>query len=267
MVSRVEGFVESQGIKIHYSAANLSDTKKTSLLLVPGVMMPAWIWEKQIEYFSKDYRVVAMDTRSQGDSEQTTEGHYALSLAKDIKAVVDKLDLQPLVLVGWSLGVPEVVNYAAHFSSKGLKRLVLVDGLVGIDPSVPFYQTTVDYWARLQQDRVLRTREFIRDIFRQPQTEAYLKKLYETAMRTPTNTVMTLIDNYILQDFRPLLSDIEIPTLIATVESPRLGYMQAMQKMLPHARLEIFQAAGHALFVDQPERFNRLLEEFIKGVH
>lgn len=267
MINKINGFVESQGIKIHYLANHLNETQQVSLLFLPGVMMPAWIWEKQLDYFSENYKVIAMDPRSQGDSDQSTEGHYAFSRAKDIKAVVDELKLQPLVLIGWSLAVSEVVNYAAHFSSKGLIGLVLVDGLVGIDPSVPFYQETVDYWAQLQTDRITKTHEFINKIFKQPQSDFYIKKLNEAALRTPTNTVMTLIDNYILQDFRPLLSSIEIPTLIATVEGPRLGYMQKIQNKIPRSQLEIVSSAGHALFVDQPEQFNRLLDKFIESLH
>ncbi len=267
MSSKIDGFVESQGVKIHYSAKNINETKQVSLLFVPGIMMPAWIWDKQLDYFSEKYKVVAMDPRSQGESDQSCEGHYAFSLAKDIKAVVDKLKLQPLVLIGWSLAVPEVINYAAHFGSKELIRLVLVDGLAGIDPSLAFYQATIDYWTQFQIDRINKTREFIRSIFKQPQSEAYFEKLNEAALRTPTNTVMTLIENYLLQDFRPLLPRIETPTLIATVDGPRLGYMQKMQSLIPHSRLEIFRSAGHALFVDQAERFNRILEAFIKDLN
>ena len=119
---------------------------------------------------------------------------------------------------------------------------------------------------QFQMDRITNTKKFIRIIFKQPKEELYLKKLYEVAMRTPTNTVMTLINNYILQDFRALLPSIEIPTLIATIEGPRLDYMQKMNSLLPNSRLEIFQSAGHAIFVDQPEKFNHLLEEFIRGL-
>lgn len=266
MISNSEGFVESQGVNIHYLAQNIHEPKPLSLLFVPGVMMPAWIWERQLDYFSKNYKVVAMDPRSQGDSEQSSEGHYAFSLAKDIKAVVDQLKLKPLVLVGWSLGVPEVVNYAAHFGTEGLIGLVLVDGLVGIDSSVPFYQDTVDYWTQLQTDRIPKTQEFVRSMFREPQSEAYFKKLSEAALRTPTNTVMTLIENYLLQDFRSLLPQIDLPTWIAAIEGPRLNYMQKMQSLLPCAQLEIFKSAGHALFVDQPEKFNRFLELFIEDL-
>lgn len=262
----VHGFVENQGVKIHYIAHNIHTSKPLSLLFVPGVMMPAWIWENQLDYFAKDYTVVAIDPRSQGDSTQSAEGHYAFSRAKDIKAVVDALQLQPLILIGWSLAVGEVVNYAAHFGLGGLIGLVLVDGLLGIDPSVPFYQSTVDFWTQFQVDRITETRKFVKNIFKQPQAEEYLEKLNEEALRTPTNTVMTLIENYLLQDFRPLLPSINVPTLLTTVESPRLGYMQKVQSQLPHCQLEIIDSAAHALFVDQPEKFNRLLEAFITKI-
>jgi non-heme chloroperoxidase len=256
----ISSFVESQGIKLHYLAGGKGEP---ALLFVPGVTMPAWIFEKQLAYFSKKYRVVAMDTRSQGESEQTTEGHYALAMAKDIKAVVDTLKLQPLILIGWSLAVPEVVNYAYHFGPQNLQGLVLIDGLPGMDPSLPFYRWIVDYWTELQTDRVSRTREFIRTMFKQPQSEAYLEKIADSSLLTPTNTVMTLMENYILQDFRPLLPHIEVPTLVVTVKEPFLDYMQQVQKSLPQGRLEVVESAGHALFVDQPEAFNRILDGFI----
>jgi non-heme chloroperoxidase len=134
---------------------------------------------------------------------------------------------------------------------------------VGIDPGVSFYQATVDFWDQLQKDRIPKTEEFVRLIFKQPQTEEYYKKLMEVALRTPTNTVMTLMSSYIFQDFRSLLPHINVPTLIATTEGPRLEYMKSIQKQLLNSRLEIFKMAGHALFVDQPKEFNSLIETFI----
>lgn len=266
MISKIDGFVESQGIKIHYLAKNMDDTKKVSLLFVPGIMMPAWIWDNQLEYFSKNYKVVAMNPRSQGDSEQSSEGHYALSMAKDIQAIVETLNLKSVILIGWSIGVPQVINYAAHFDLKRLIGLVLIDGIVGTDSSLPFYQSMVDYWTQFQMDRIANTEKFIKSLFKQPQKESYFEKLNEAAMRTPTNTVMTLIENYILQDFRSLLPHINIPTLIATIDGPRLEYMQKMHDLIPASRFEIFESAGHAIFADQPEKFNRLLEAFIKDL-
>lgn len=263
MDSIFDGFVESRGVNIHYIAAHTAKGKKPSLLFVPGIMMPAWIWDKQIEYFSKNFQVAAMEPRSQGLSDQASDGHYAYSLAEDIKAVVDKLKLEPLVLIGWSIGVPQVINYAARFASKNLLGLVLIDGIVGADHNEPFYQSMIQYWSQFQTDREANTRAFIKSIFKQQKPDSFLEKLIETAKNTPTNTAMTLIYNYILQDFRPLLPTIQTPTLIATIDGPRLNYMTEMQKMLPCAEMKLFQSAGHALFADQPDQFNQILEQFI----
>lgn len=156
--------------------------------------------------------------------------------------------------------------YAAKFDSKRVIGLVFVDGIVGVDPSVSFYQSMIDQWMQFQMDRKGATEKFTNIVFKQPQEESYLKRLAAVALKTPTNTVMTLINNYILQDFRSLLPEIKVPSFIATIEGPRLDYMQKMNRMLPHSQLEIFPSAGHAIFVDQPERFNASLDKFISSL-
>lgn len=259
----MEGFVNNNGVKLHYISPNFNEKKDLTLLFVPGVMMPAWIWDNQLEYFSKNYRVIAMEPRSQGDSDQATEGHYSYAIAKDIKALVDQLEIGPFVLIGWSLGVPEVVNYAALLSDNNLKGLVLVDGLAGMDPSLPFYKKTVELWTELQFDRAKKTQDFLNIIFKKPQTDEFIQKLFRSSMKTPTNTVMTLMLNYILQDYRHLLPKISVPTFIFTIDNYRIEYMKNMQKLIPSAKLEIIDDAGHALFIDQPDVFNKRLLDFI----
>lgn len=170
-----------------------------------------------------------------------------------------------MILVGWSIGVPQVLNYAAYFDSGRLSGLALVYGIVGTDSDLPFYRSMVDYWSQFQTDRIPNTKAFIRSLFRKPQKESYLEELTETALRTPTNTVMTLIYNYILQDFRPLLPRIRIPTFIACIEGPRLDYMQNMNRSLPDSAIEIFSKAGHALFADQNRKFQSFDRNFHKN--
>ena len=261
-----EEWIDNQGVKLHCLTNKKRGPNTISLLFVPGIMMPAWIWDKQLEYFSENYHVIAMEPRSQGDSDLSSDGHYALAMAKDIQAVVDAFHVEHLIIIGWSIGVPQVVNYAVHCDSKKLIGLVLIDGIVGANPTLPFYQSMIDLWSQFQMERVLNTRKFITSIFKNPQNKQFLDKLHGVALRTPTNTVMTLINNYILQDFRPKLSQIELPTWIATIDGPRLEYMRQMEQLLPNAYLEIFDSAGHALFVDQPEKFNCFLERFINQV-
>src|SRR5579871_3672404 len=94
----------SDGVRLHYLEAGSGP----AILFEPGWTMPAEIWEPQIRYFSEHYRVVALDPRSQGESQKTAEGHYPERRAQDMQEVVQQLHLAPALLVGWSLGVPEV---------------------------------------------------------------------------------------------------------------------------------------------------------------
>jgi microsomal epoxide hydrolase len=226
--------------------------------------MPAWIFEKQLQHFSKKHSVFSMDPRSQGDSTQTTEGLYAGARATDIKAVVDQLHLKPVVLVGWSLACSEIVSYLDQFGSDGIAGVVLIDGLVGCDPGSPIMPLMLQYWAEFQKNRSKNTFEFVQGMFLQPQSRKYLDNLTATSLITPTNTFMTLVYNMLLMDLRHSLPAIKTPTLICTTRNFWLDNMKEMEKLIPNSRLEIIENAGHALFVDQPEQFNRILEKFLE---
>jgi pimeloyl-ACP methyl ester carboxylesterase len=102
-----------------------------SILFVPGWTMPGWIWQSQIDYFSHDYRVVAMDPRAQGQSSQTSDGLYPAARARDIKAVVDQLHLAPVVIVSWSMAVVETMAYVDQFGTGDFAGLILVDNDAG----------------------------------------------------------------------------------------------------------------------------------------
>ena len=62
----------SDGVKIHYLEAG----QGPAILFIPGWTMPAEIWRPQIDYFSQHYHVVAVDPRSQGDSDKPGDGNY-----------------------------------------------------------------------------------------------------------------------------------------------------------------------------------------------
>ncbi|MGA3213157.1 MAG: alpha/beta hydrolase [Terriglobales bacterium] len=64
--------VTSDGVRLHYLEAGSGP----AIVFEPGWMMMAGIWQSQIDYFSRSYHVIALDPRSQGDSDKTTEGDY-----------------------------------------------------------------------------------------------------------------------------------------------------------------------------------------------
>lgn len=277
------GFVSTaDGVKIHYLEAGtpiqvttrngtLPPVKgqvwpKPTLLFVPGWTMPGWIWEQQIAHFSKTYRVVAMDPRCQGDSTQTTDGLSPAARARDIKAVVNQLHLAPVVLVGWSMAVGEVASYVDQFGTADIAALVFVDDTPGAEVPAEAYRGVFGFINGFVQDRRAATEPFVRSFFKKPQPEDYLKRVVEASLHTPTNTAVALLIGKFGTDLRPALKKIDKPTLIVAAQSGFVNLIKAIQPQIRGSRLEVFEDAGHALFVDDAARFNSLLDEFLQSL-
>jgi non-heme chloroperoxidase len=287
------GFVTtSDGVRIHYLEAGMAKTvgsfqigrtapagavrsrrvplghvrRRPSLLFVPGWTMPAWIWQKQIDYFGTKYQVVAMDPRCQGESSQTGEGLYPAARARDIAAVIQNLDLAPVVLVGWSMAVTEAVAYVDQFGTRDLAGLVLVDDDAG-------GTTPAEAGRDLQFiDQVLVNREkvvpeFIRTLFfKRPQPGAYVERVIQASLSVPTNTAVALLVGKFGADYRPALAKIDKPTLVCVSKSPYMRSIVAMQEQIPGSRLEVFDGVGHALFVDKPDQFDAALDRLLNSL-
>ena len=285
------GFVTtSDGVKIHYLEAgrqksfpsaevgnplpagtvatkgNIAVTNPNqfpSILFVPGWTMPAWIWEKQIAYFSRDFRVVAMDPRSQGESAQTPEGLYPAARARDIKAVVTHLHLAPVVLVGWSMAVNELLAYVDQFGTGDIAALVLVDDYGGAQTPAEA-AGALEFIGKIQRDRQKVVSELIRTMFfKKPQPDAYVDRVIDASLRVPTNTAVALLVGKFSSDYRSTLPKIDKPTIVCAAKSPYAAGIVEMQKKIPRSQLEMFDSAGHALFVDDADKFNALLEDFL----
>ena len=254
------GYVRtSDGVRLHYIEAGSGP----SIVFQPGWTMPAEIWEPQIRALSKRFRVVALDPRSQGKSDRSASGDYPARRAADIREVIDRLKLAPTVLVGWSLGATEAMSYVDQFGTSTLRGLVLVDGVIGRDQDADI---VAGYWTRMkafQTKRAEYIHDFVRAMYRTPQSEAYLKKMTAAAMRVPADSaVLMLLNTYISGlDLRPALDKLDKPVLFVGTPNTK-AQAEMLQQRKPAARVEMFTNAGHALFVDEPNRFNELLAEF-----
>lgn len=267
--------VSSDGVKIHYLESAPEVLLPTypeqrrpapgpAILFVPGWTMPAWIWAPQLEHFGATRRVVAMDPRSQGRSDRPRDGHYPGQRARDIRAVVEHLKLEPVILVGWSMGVQEVVAYVEQFGTAGIAGLVLVDGIAGGPYDPQLTPMLLNWGAGFLRDRAGATDAFVRSMYRAPQDEAYLRRVVEAALATPADSAVALLVGSMTTDLTPALARIDRPALIAYAPGgPFTAAYRDMHEKIPGSRLVEFAGAGHALFVDQAGRFNAVLAEFV----
>lgn len=242
--------------------------KVPAILFVPGWTMPAWIWQKQIDYFSSDYRVVAMDPRSQGESSQTGDGLYPAARARDIRGVIEKLQLAPVVLVGWSMGVTEICAYLDQFGSQDLAGIVLVDGYAGgLKPGEA--GPLLLFLNAILMDRQKALSDFMSNVmFKKPQPADYINRLVHASSVTPTDAAVALLVGMYGTDYAPALLKNAKPLLICAADGSLFkAQLEELHKQLPSARYEIFKGDGHTLFVDDPDKFNGLLEDFLVDLH
>jgi microsomal epoxide hydrolase len=256
-------FKTSDGIRIHY----LEKGSGSPIVFIPGWTMPAWIWQGQIDEFSKKYRVVAVDPRSQGESDKPPYGHLPETRARDYKELVDHLGLKQPVLVGWSMGCGELMKYVEQFGTDNIGGLVLVDGLVFDKPDPALFTGMSGWMNQLQEDRRKQADGFVRSMFKKPQPQTYLQRLIDASMQVPADTAAVLIYNMIaVKSFSGGIERMNRPMLFAYQPETQATADLLKSKLGDKVRLERFDGDGHALFVDDPEKFNRVLEEFLRGL-
>jgi len=254
-------FRTSDGVSLHYLDAGTG----AAIVFVPGWTMAADIFEPQINGLSGRFRVVALDPRSQGDSEKTAEGNYLERHALDIKELLEHLQLQNVVLLGWSNGVPDVLTFVERIGTANLRGVVLVDGLLNV--SDPEMQKAMGGMLKgFQSNRTKFTDGFVRSMYASKQTEEYIQHVKEESLKTPTNTAVTEMFNVVSKgDFTPTLAKMDKPVLYVCEEQLE-SQGKVLQASAPKARVEVFKGAGHALFVDQAAHFNQVVPEFVDSL-
>ena len=249
-------FVTSDGVRLHYLEAG--PPSERTIVLVPGWTMPAWIWAPQIATFSRRYHVIAFDPRGQGESDAPLRGYTPARRGQDIAELIALLRTKVL-LVGWSLGVLDSLAYVHTHGDAALAGLVLVDNSVGEEPAPapsPHARAPVPH-ARFMA-------RFVRAMFRAPQPAAYLSRLTEASLRTPEPACRALLAYPVPRAYwREAVYATDRPLLY--VVRPRFAAQAAnVQRMRPNTETVVFSNAGHALFVDEPGRFNAVVEDFIR---
>jgi microsomal epoxide hydrolase len=232
------------------------------IALIPGWSMPASIWQRQLEDLGKDFHVMALDPRGQGLSSVAESGYTAERRARDIEEFLH--GSSNVVLVGWSLGAIESLQYIDQFGTHRLAGLVLVDSSVGEAPAPPSGGT---FKQRLSAEREKMLEEFVRAIFARPRPEGDVAELVRQASRMPLQQSLALLSYpFERSHWRRIVHGFTKPLLYA-VTLQYEAQARNLRRHRPATEVEIFKDAGHALFVDEPERFNVLLRSFIERLH
>lgn len=258
-------FITSDGARLHYLEAGPSEA--LTVVFVPGWTMPAWIFEQQIDALSDRYHVLALDPRGQGESEVTRFGYTWERRGRDIGELIDHAAQGDVVLVGWSLGVIDSLAWVNQAEDDRIAGLVLIDNSIGegpppVAPSAP-PRSAAPPPEPTPQERRERRAAFVASMFAHDPGADYRARLTDQALR------MSVDDERRLRAYdaprtywRAAVHATDRPVLYVVRPTFR-EQGEALIRTHPNAQMEVFEDAGHALFVDEPERFNALLIDFL----
>lgn len=110
-------------IEIHYEDHGSGEP----VVLIHGYPLNGNSWERQErELLASGHRVISYDRRGFGRSSQPTVGYDYDTFAADLNALLEHLELNDVVLVGFSMGTGEVVRYLATYGSERVSKAVLL---------------------------------------------------------------------------------------------------------------------------------------------
>jgi non-heme chloroperoxidase len=253
-------FLSSDGVRLHYLEAGPQDAH--TLVFVPGWTMPAWIWMPQIQAFSRQFHVVAFDPRGQGDSAVPARGYEPVRRGRDLAELISHVDRRPVTVVAWSLGVLDTLAAINVAGDGSLAGLVLVDNSVGEEPA-PVFQPGPPHHGPPATHAAAMI-QFVRTMFRRVQPPLYLQRLTEACMHTPEAASRQLLAYPVPRSYwKQAVYATRVPMLYLI--RPRwVAQGENLVRNRRNTEMEVFADAGHALFVDDPGRFNRVTEVFLR---
>lgn len=225
--------------------------------LIPGWCMPAWLWQPQLDALSEHHPVLALDPRGQGESDVPTYGYYFERRAADICEFLRPYE--NVVLVGWSLGALEVLEYAHRFGEDKLAGMVLVDSSVGELPVPP---PEGNFLQDLRRDRDKELNDFVHAMYAKPRPESEQTTLLKDVKRISLDNSIALLSSGIPREHWKAIAHAFKKPLLYVVTPQFEAQAHNLKKNRPATLIEVFKDAGHTLFVDEPERFNTLLLNF-----
>jgi non-heme chloroperoxidase len=258
------------GAELHYEESG----DGRPLVFLHGLWMSTRFFQKQIPFFSERYRTVALDFRGHGRSSHVQEGHTVAQYARDVRSFLEELALTDPVLLGWSMGSLVIWDYVRQFGTDGLPGVVVIDQSASDYkwPDWPHgildFDSLSHFMAGVQTDWDATSRSLISMIFAQPQADADVEWMAAEIGRVPPAIASAILFDQTVQDYRPTLPDVTLPTLLcrgaAGLVSPEAA--ELMIAAMPDARLVTFERSGHCPFLEESELFNEEVDGFVRSL-
>ncbi|HEV7523350.1 MAG TPA: alpha/beta fold hydrolase [Acidimicrobiia bacterium] len=251
------------------------------IVLSHGVTLSTRTWFHQLEELPKEgFRTIAFDHRGHGRSVLGAEGHSLENLGRDVKTVLERLDLRGAVLVGHSMGGVAVQSFVTQFPEIAAER---VAGIVLLSTLAYTPLGSRSTRTKARAEKILKRTPDAQWLWDSPNlgflaarvgfgknpspshVELVRKMMGECPPETRRDAPRVLVG----LDLTAALPNVRIPTLVvggtADVLTPP-SEAKRIARLIPGARLELMPDGGHMLMLERTEELDRMIVDFAHAV-
>lgn len=254
-------FLTKENVAIHYN------TKGSGypIILLHGVFQDMDVFEPLIKKLSKNYQVITIDLRGHGLSD-TPHDSRVDDYISDIQQLLNALFINSAYVIGLELG-------ATIATGLTYKNPDLINGMVLINPT--------DDHSTFPDNRIYdRHADEIRTMSDEDKEKYLLRFRYKKIKQVkkfvkshiPSNDLQTMEEEIAVKrsfkdfDIISLLPDIETRTLVISGQyDGKILYSEGkrISELLPNAEFKLFEGSGELPFIEEKEKFIKVLEEFL----
>jgi 3-oxoadipate enol-lactonase len=233
-----------------------------TVILVQGLGYGRWGWDPVLPGLADRFRVLTFDNRGIGESDVPEGPYTAREMADDVLQVLDEAGAARAHIVGASLG-GMVAQEVAVVASDRVDRLVLCCTTPGGTWGVPMPEVTVRLFQEAASlEPLVALRRFVENALGPEAPEELVEEIYRRRVENPPDSVGWPAQAAAGLTFAGVDGAIAAPTLVLHGTDDNVVAV-GNAELFAGARVELFPGCGHLFFWEQPDRFVRIVTEFL----
>ena len=249
------------------------------IILIHGWPLSGKSWEAQVPVLLElGYRVISYDRKGFGKSSPTADGYDYDGLTADLHELITELELENVILFGFSMGGGEVVRYLTNYGSKNIDKVALISSIIPIvkqkedNPNGVPQDDLNEIMENLKKNRVTFLETFHKNFYNYgllSQTVSQAQLDYDWSIASCASPIATIkcAESWANTDFRPELSNVNVKTLIIHGDDDQIVPIDTAGRQaaegISNNEFIIIEGAPHGLNVTHADQLNSILANFL----
>lgn len=126
-----------------------------------------------------------------------------------------------------------------------------------------------DILSRVQTDHIKLIQQITKPLLKYPPSSKIRDLILDELSRTPPSIKCAILFDCTFRDYRKVLPKVDVPMLVCAGADEKWRSVASVKHVLelaPDARFELFEKSGHCITLEEPDKFNQVVKDFIQSL-